>query len=72
MDFTKSLQESKSAVTMRPVAIKSTLLLFLLYRTSLFYMTKNLRQKTNILKMKRAFKIKSKAFFISFKGLSKR
>ena len=30
--FSKSLQESKSALTMRPVSVESTLLLFLLIR----------------------------------------
>ena len=34
------------------------------------YMTKKSRQKLNILKTKRAFEVKKKAFFIIFKGLS--
>ena len=33
-------------------------------------MTKNSEKKLNILRMKRAFKMKQKAFFIIFKGLS--
>ena len=35
-----------------------------------FYMTKRSWQNLNILRTKRAFKMKSKAFFIIFKGLS--
>ena len=35
-----------------------------------FYMMKSSRQKFNILRMKRAFKLKLKAFFIIFRGLS--
>ena len=35
-----------------------------------FYMTKKSRQNLNILRTKRAFKVKSKAFFINFKVLS--
>ena len=35
-----------------------------------FYMTKKSWQNLNILRTKRAFKMKSKAFFIIFKGLS--
>ena len=34
--FSKSLQGSKWAITMRPVSTESTLPLFLFYRTSLF------------------------------------
>ena len=35
MDFSKSLQGSKSAITMRPVSIESNLLLFLLIQNFL-------------------------------------
>ena len=42
MHFSKSLQGSKCAITMRPVSIESTLLLFLLIHNFLVYLNKKL------------------------------
>ena len=69
MHFAKSLQGSKSVITMRPLSIESTLLLFLLYiELPCRYISKVIKTCNKWYKNLFRFRVQTLARYLDLKG----